>query len=631
MLLGFVSLAVTTRGALLGALPPLLAVSLVALLDRSAARSSHDDRMASVAVYAVTAIAFGLAWLVARDVLRDAPEPSVWLGGRASSGTPPTFDSVIEQVFHAFAPWSALLPVAIGQLWLRTARVREEVGDGDDAEPAEAPLGLCALLWAAFGYGAQTLYLSRYGREVTFLPIVALSLLVALFLRDVERRGNGSWAAGISALFLTCLVLRDYAMYPSVPLHGMPIANFEVPKVWNPTGAWALTLGAFGGLALLGFGAPTAPERPSLSAPWHFLREQWRRGLVFKIWLVAIALGLMALAVFGALAYLIPAQLQLSTLAAKWVRRLLFVPFAIPIAVGAGQLVLFGCGKLGGARLLPMLLAGACVGVYASQVFLPALSEHFSPREIYEGYNSLAGPGEMLGEYRVGGRASGYYAKGRVVELTSVNALVDHLRGSGRRWAAFPAEELASIDRAYRKRGGQHVFVADARSARVLLATNQPVPGRANQNLLSGHVLKAPPDKIQHRIEASFDDRIQLLGYDLVTAHNGYVGGGESFKIIWYFRVLQSVPVDYRIFVHIDGEGQRIHGDHDPVEGKYPVRLWDQGDVIVDQQELEVPASDRHGDYAILMGFYSGDARLPVKSGPNDGENRVRVGVLRIQ
>jgi len=75
----------------------------------------------------------------------------------------------------------------------------------------------------------------------------------------------------------------------------------------------------------------------------------------------------------------------------------------------------------------------------------------------------------------------------------------------------------------------------------------------------------------------------------------------------------------------------RIHGDHDPVDGKYPVRLWDPGDVIADAQDLEVPANYPAGDYTIYLGFYSGETRLTVKEGPKDDANRVIAGVLRIR
>ena len=83
--------------------------------------------------------------------------------------------------------------------------------------------------------------------------------------------------------------------------------------------------------------------------------------------------------------------------------------------------------------------------------------------------------------------------------------------------------------------------------------------------------------------------------------------------------------------MHVDAEAMRIHGDHDPVDGRYPVRLWDARDVIVDRQRIDVPPNYPAGPYTIYIGFYSGDTRLPVKAGPKDDANRVIAGVLRIR
>jgi hypothetical protein len=73
-----------------------------------------------------------------------------------------------------------------------------------------------------------------------------------------------------------------------------------------------------------------------------------------------------------------------------------------------------------------------------------------------------------------------------------------------------------------------------------------------------------------------------------------------------------------------------LNGDHDPVDGKYPVRLWDEGDVIVDRQQLKVPATYRAGAYTIFVGLFRGEKRLEVTNGPSDGENRVRAGIIRL-
>jgi len=67
------------------------------------------------------------------------------------------------------------------------------------------------------------------------------------------------------------------------------------------------------------------------------------------------------------------------------------------------------------------------------------------------------------------------------------------------------------------------------------------------------------------------------------------------------------------------------------VNGRYPTQLWETGDVILDTQELTVPANYPVGDYAMYVGFFSGSKRLDVKSGPDDGDDRVNAGVLRVR
>jgi hypothetical protein len=270
------------------------------------------------------------------------------------------------------------------------------------------------------------------------------------------------------------------------------------------------------------------------------------------------------------------------------------------------------------------------IGVYLSQAYLPRLSEHFSPREVYTTYNQLAAPAASLAEYRVGGRAAPYYANGPVTELTNLPQLIEHLTNDGERWITFPASELAAIDHAYRQKSGKHLFVVDAQSERGMLAANQPIAKRTDQNKLTGAVRKSPPEHIQHPITVNFDDHIELLGYSVSAQHDA-VGAGESFTLTWYFKCTKKLASTYRIFVHVDGEGNRIHGDHDPVENAYPVTLWEPGDIVVDEQKIDVPASSHAGEYSILMGFYSGDTRLPIRLGPNAGEDRARVGVLRIR
>ena len=621
------ALGVVARGALLCVLPPVAAAAGAAVFDGRLRLRGGSSRAAAFSAYALGALALLLIAGVAHAVVQDSVDFSPWLGGEPQSGQPPSFDAPLERVFHAFAPWSALLPLALVRLLFDAPGSEAGAAPRNDGERR---LRLFLLLWAAAGYGALTLFLSRYGQKAAVVPIVALSAAVALFLRDLERGRGGYWPTAIASLFLALLLLRDYALYPNGPVHGMPLSDFTVPTVFNPKAAWAAVLLAFAATLVLGLGVdPDAPRALGLRAPYRFLAEQWRRGLAFKLWLIAGALALLALEVYGVVCLLPMTSKHLATIAIKVGKVLMLIPPALPVGVAAVQLALFGYAKLRDLRCAPILAAGFAVGAYSAWGFMPALSAHFSPREIYESYNDLAKPGEMLIEYKVGARAAAYYAKGASMEVDSLNELGVQLAVDKRRWAVFPADELPNADRVFRERTNRHLFVADARNERAMLATNQVVAGRADQSFLSQFVKRDVP-KISHPLEANFEDKVMFLGYDLKLPHGDHVGAGEHFDVTWYFKTLRPVG-NFRVFVHIDAADLRIHGDHDPIDGKYPTRLWNTGDVIVDTQRLDVPSSYSSGTYTIYLGFYSGDTRLTVKQGPHDDANRVIAGVLRIR
>jgi hypothetical protein len=616
------ALGVAARGALLCVLPPLAAVALTAIVE-GRLRRGPEDREGTLAAYVLAIATLGLLVLVARDIALDAAGYSRWLGGTPEGGQPPSFDTALERVFHAFAPWSALLPLALARLALAPSGEPER-------EDQERRLRLIVLLWIALGYGALTLFTSRYGHKATFLPVTALAAAVALLLRDVERSRARQWPAAIAGLLLGLLLLRDYALYPIGPVHGMSLADFTVPEVFNPSMQWALALGVFSATLVLALGAYDETFAPlGLAEPYRWLERQWQRGVAEKLWLLALASVLLALEVFGVLCLLPFTASHFTTIAVKIGKVLALVPPAVPLALLGVQLVLHLYAKLGELRTLPVLLAGFGVGAYAAFGFMPALSAHFSPREVYETYNQLAKPGELLAEYKVGARAAAYYARGASAEVDTLAQLMDKLVSKERRWAVFPSEELPAVDRLYRTRAGNHLFVADARNARVMLACNQAVAGRKDQSFLAEFVKREVPP-IQHPVHATFDDRLTLLGYDLKLPHGDHVGAGEHFELTWYFKVLRPVG-NYRVFVHIDADSNRIHGDHDPIDGHYPAHLWDVGDVIIDRQKLEVPPSYAPGSYTIFMGFYSGESRMTVKDGPVDDANRVIAGVLRIR
>lgn len=736
-------LATLASGLLLGALPPLGAVAAVAIargelrFERYAA-----DRDRWLTALALVTLPVVLTLHTVRLIAADADAYSFWIGGAPRGGTPGTFEVVLEQIFHSFAPWSALAPIALG----RALAGRAEEPARDDSVPGapelreEPSLRLALAVWAGFAFAAQSVYVSRFG-PATFLAVVGLAGSVAILLRDIERTGRGSWAAGLVALLLSALLVRDFRGYPAVPASGLGVEGLTVPDGFTARSGWAAVLGAFGLLALLG--ASVDREEPLWRAlgddatakwrrwresptwlriltgalvvitgglgaflfvvgwPGRLLREQWERGLAFKAWLVFLGQLAVACTIFGIVSFAVGdqrpyeallalavisgrlaatawmvllalgvrlaffrapgeatraridlvariativaviatslaitggvlGQEAVSSLAVRVGAALTFVVPVIGILVGVGRCARALFSLLGQWALAPMLVAGLAVGGYTALRFQPLMSQHFSPREVYDAYNELAGEGEPLGEWRVDGRAAAYYARGEVRELDEQEDALRFLASEERVWLAFRADDLAALNRAYRQRAERHLFVADATSSRVLLATNLPIEGRENANYLADAVRDTPPTP-QFPVGADFDRRIELIGYDLDLPGGRTVGPGQAFTVTWYWRCRAPIPGSYQIFLHVDGAGQRLNGDHEPVEGRYPVRLWDEGDIVVDRQELRVPANFPPGVYTFFIGFYAGESRLDVISGPADEVDRVRAGTLIVR
>lgn len=656
------ALATFGSGALLGVAPPLLGVA-VAVAARGELRPPFAERRRAIAgaIVVLAALVVGLGCVYA--VGADYAGFGYWTGGIARGGDPPTWEIGIERLFHSFAPWSALLPLALA------AMLTPAIGTQGRSEPdapiviehggEENALRLAVVAWVAFGYLAQTIFTARFG-PATFLPLVGVSVAVALFLHDLARSERPYWGPAIMIFLFALLIVRDFRTYPTGPVEGLAGEGIEVPEalktLWywevdsesglRKIGVWTIFVGLFGLVSALVFASDPSKvrERWSGEAPGKILYDlavggpvdlvvkQWRRGGGFRIWLGLAAGLLAALMIFGGICYGAPSLLEssLTSLGVRIGRVALFIPVGLVVGIALIRLALFGLAKLGQDRVALVLGLGVVVGAFASLWYQPALSSQFSPRQVYDTYNELAGANEPLGEFRVGGRAAAYYAEGEIEELDTQPALIEFLRREDRVWVAFRADDLAAVNREYRRHASRHLFVADARSSRMILATNQPVEGRDNQNYLAETVLDEPP-QIQHRTSINFDDRIELIGYDLDLPHGDSVGPGQAFTVTWYFRVLAPVSGNYQLFLHIDGPGQRINGDHEPVDGRYPVRLWEAGDVVVDRQRLSVPANYSRGNLTFFLGFYSGSQRLEIKSGPADDVNRARAGILQVR
>ena len=153
---------------------------------------------------------------------------------------------------------------------------------------------------------------------------------------------------------------------------------------------------------------------------------------------------------------------------------------------------------------------------------------------------------------------------------------------------------------------------------------------QALSNVVASHVYHQAP-KIQHRLDANFEDKIILLGYNInSTKASPY----RDTELTLYYRCLKKVDGPYRIFMHIQSKGW-MNKDHDPVFGLYPVDKWKPGEVIEDPVRFRIPAGDIAQENTVWTGFFdtrNNDRRLKVVNAGDvetDGHDRVLIVKLK--
>jgi hypothetical protein len=105
--------------------------------------------------------------------------------------------------------------------------------------------------------------------------------------------------------------------------------------------------------------------------------------------------------------------------------------------------------------------------------------------------------------------------------------------------------------------------------------------------------------------------------------------GRLQVSLCW--ESLAPAPLDYTVFVHLyDANGTLLAtGDGPPMNGAFPTRLWQPGDVIADTHRLPLPAGNE--DYRIGVGLYdpiSGARLQAVQAGQPLPDDTVFLKVL---
>jgi hypothetical protein len=352
------------------------------------------------------------------------------------------------------------------------------------------------------------------------------------------------------------------------------------------------------------------------------------------------AIALVTLVVLVPLMYLQVPIAVFALLAHEGVRTLAAIAIALPSGVGAFLLLGLLSDVVRGSRAAFMALSATALSAVLCFSYYPALANQLSPKEVFESYQHVKKNDEPLGLLGVGGRTSAYYAGGQPPNFRDAQTAFTWLSSAEpgtRRFLATTNTELPRLNSLYRAQQGKtrgNVPVLDARSSQILLVASYLEPNEKNENPLSKIILPEAP-KPQHKLDVNMEDTLEVLGYDMIDVDSNKfvdtVTPRKKYRLRTYYKVLAPVNREWEPFIHIDGYHRRHNGDHKMVEGKYPYALWQVGDYIADDYELTLEPNFGPGAYTLYFGLFLGEARLKIKSGPSDNENRVNGGTLHVK
>lgn len=308
-------------------------------------------------------------------------------------------------------------------------------------------------------------------------------------------------------------------------------------------------------------------------------------------------------------------------------------PAGYALAALAACAPAFALGLCGARGARVALAVGAVLAALGfSRGAERAWSHVLSPSEAWQALRARGGARDPVALVGAAGEAPpALYASASLPRWRDADATT-WLFAGGRRWLVVEAASLGPLNRAHRAATGRNLTLAGGRAEGWSLVTSDPRGGSSGNPLddvVSGARVRVPAGARYEALrDTRFGDALVLEGVDLRV--RGALRPGVTVELGHHLRVLRPLAEE-RVFVHLDGPCARINADHAPAGGRYPTSLWLPGDHVRDGYTVTVPWYCPRGRYAVWVGFFHGDARLPVTSGPRDGADRVLATTLDLR
>jgi hypothetical protein len=135
---------------------------------------------------------------------------------------------------------------------------------------------------------------------------------------------------------------------------------------------------------------------------------------------------------------------------------------------------------------------------------------------------------------------------------------------------------------------------------------------------------------LPNSLSINFGGIIELVGYQVSDLSPA---AGDTIKLTLYWRGLQSIVEDYKVFVNIIDPltlTKYAASDAMPVGWSRPTSSWQPGEIIVDVHEMNVACDALPGIYELQIGLYEevGGSLQRLRIFTRDGGQAFDVGSL---
>ena len=660
-------LALVLSGLIVGLVGLLLPLMLSALSHPHSFLKRTVQILRSQAPWVLTTgVALTFGWWLAAD---GRPNNLPWiqwlwffdgLSVERVIGGHPAFSLYVHQLGFGLFPWSAFALIAVA-FTLTRRPVR--------SEDTRFEISLVLWLVGTFLYGAITY---SWTHHASFWGAPALALLLPRTFERIFERYHGNVSLIVVSVVILALLDSNLKHDPRLmaeTLTGMSIEHFSAHVSYS--GAQRALNFLLIGLLIL-FGTPIITESKLIAEKILFPKREprfWSFGFVFSslamgigvalatqrslvrfmdqiglralmTWAKVLIAGALFSMVIHALVYILWRQRARST---ERLGRHGTSPSSID------KLITWLIDKCGlSARWLrthrqwTLRFIGvlACSWIILQQsTVVTTFTDNFSQRGLVESYREhkdQLGDDVPLFAYGTKKSEASYYSQ----NLVSINdqKFGSMLREGSDFFAVIPQKNLAKVNDRYRraiagkpqKYKTKHLPIIHDGGARFFLVSSRLPQGATDLNPMKSALLPsedALPKDI-NRVEINFEDKVKIIGWKTVPK---VAQRGSDLELIIYFKVLKANIGTWKVFIHIDAPGQRIHGDHDPVSGLLPTHNWRVGDLIADSHRVFVGRTKTPAWFTFYAGLFRGDKRMKVKEGPQDGKDRAKLGRLRLK